>query len=213
MLLKNAIVASGLMIFTFFGVGPLSRVEDVAIKKPLSEFPMRIGEWVGVKGRFDQKVYDVLGVDDSILADFRNRDGNMVNLYVGFYQSQREGDIIHSPKNCMPGAGWKITGTDVVEIQLSDKKGDKIEAVKLRMEKGPIVSIVVYWFQSRGRFIASEYSQKLYLVIDSMTKHRTDGSFVRILAPVANGDEKAATENLIDFAALAIPHLKKHLPS
>ncbi len=209
----NSMIASAIMILTAFGTGPLNKAEDVPIKKPLSEFPMRMGEWTGVKGRFDPEIYDALGVDDSIMGDFRNPSGGLVNLYVGFYGSQREGDLIHSPKNCMPGAGWKITRTEIEDILVPGPETKKIKAIKLRLEKDGSVNIMLYWFQSRGRFIASEYGQKLYLVLDSMLKHRTDGSFVRLVAPVADGDESKALENMMKFAALIIPVLEGHLPS
>ena len=81
--------------------------------KPFSEFPLEIDQWKGQKGELDQEVYNILGVEDYILANYRKISGEMVTLYVGFYQSQKEGDIIHSPKNCMPGAGWKITDTSI----------------------------------------------------------------------------------------------------
>ena len=214
MLLKNTIVASVVMIATFLSVGPLTHVEDMAIKKPLAEFPMKVGQWQGKKDKFDDRIYKALGVDDSVLADYRNKDGDTVGLYVGFYRSQREGDIIHSPKNCMPGSGWKITNTEIEDVEVPGLENGRFKAIKLRMKKGPFVNISLYWFQSRGRFISSEYAQKLYLVIDSMTKHRTDGSFVRLITPVvAGGDEQKALNNLKEFAALIIPLLEQHLPS
>ena len=210
---KNAIIASVVMIATSFSLGFLSRVEDVAIKKPLAEFPMKVGDWMGKQGRFDEKIYDILGVDDSVLADYRNTGGEAVNLYVGFYQSQREGDIIHSPKNCMPGAGWKITRTAIDEVAGPGPEIGKIKTIKLTLKKGEMTSIVLYWFQSRGRFISSEYQQKIYLVLDSMFRRRTEGAFVRLIAPVANGDETKALDTLKAFAALVIPKLGEHLPS
>ncbi len=209
----NSIIASAIMILTALSIGSLNEAKDVPIKKPLSEFPVRVGEWSGTTGRFDPEIYEKLGVDDSILCDFRNPNGGLVNLYVGFYGSQREGDLIHSPKNCMPGAGWKITRAEIEDVLVPGPRTQKIKAVKLRLEKEGSVTIMLYWFQSRGRFIASEYGQKLYLVLDSMLKHRTDGSFVRLVAPVADGDERKALENAKNFAAMIIPILNEHLPS
>ena len=211
--LKNAIIASLVMIATAIGTGPLGRVRDVAIKKPLSEFPMKVGDWTGKRGSFDQKIYDVLGVDDSVLADYRNLAGDNVNLYVGFYESQREGDIIHSPKNCMPGAGWNVIQTRLEDIDVPGNDVGQFRAIELVLQKGESRSIVLYWFQSRGRIISSEYYQKIYLVLDSIFKGRTDGSFVRLIAPVMDGDEKAALANLKEFAVLIVPKLREYLPS
>ncbi len=211
--LRNAIIASLFMVTTAFGTGFLGKVQDVAIKKPLAEFPLTVGDWTGRQSSFDQEIYDALGVDDSVLADYRNADGDSVNLYVGFYQSQREGEIIHSPKNCMPGAGWKIVQTRLEDVDVPGNAIGKFEAIKLTLQNGESRSIVLYWFQSRGRIISSEYHEKIYLVVDSIFKGRTDGSFVRLIAPVVDGDEKAALDNLKEFAVLIFPRLGEHLPS
>lgn len=201
------------MILTMVCIRYLSHGEDIKPNKPFSAFPTKIGEWVGKEERFDEKVYDILGVDDSILCSYLRPDGRQVQLYVGFYQSQREGDLIHSPKHCMPGAGWNIIHTSLEELTIPDTNPGKIKMIKLILEKGGQRQIVLYWFQSRGRFISSEYIQKLYLIIDSIIRHRTDGSFVRLIAPVMDGDEEKALQYLKDFARLLVPILKEYIPS
>ncbi len=186
-----------------------SQTERIAPNKPFSQFPLEIGLWTGVPGELDEKVYNVLGVEDYILADYRRTTGETVNLYVGFYQSQKEGDIIHSPKNCMPGSGWNITQTGIEPVPLED--GSTIEVIRLRLEKGPHKQVVLYWFQSRGRIISSEYMEKVWLVLDSIFRNRTDGSFVRLITPVVK-DEAAALDMLKEFARNAFPHLDEHIP-
>ena len=213
MSIRRTIIASILMILTMVCIRYLSHGEDIKPNKPFSAFPTKIGEWVGKEGRFDEKVYDILGVDDSILCSYLRPDGRQVQLYVGFYQSQREGDLIHSPKHCMPGAGWNIIHTSLEELTIPDTNPGKIKMIKLILEKGGQRQIVLYWFQSRGRFISSEYIQKLYLIIDSIIRHRTDGSFVRLIAPVMDGDEEKALQYLKDFARLLVPILKEYIPS
>ena len=210
---KQTIVASIIMMLTMVFLNWLSRAEDIHPIKPLSSFPKQIGEWKGKESRFDQKIYNLLGVDDSFLCNYMTSDSKFVQLYIGFYQSQREGDLIHSPKNCMPGAGWNIVDTSIEKMDTADNKSGKMKMVKLVLQKGVQKQIALYWFQSRGRIISSEYMQKIYLVIDSVTRHRTDGSFVRLIAPVMNNDEMATVGNLKEFAALLMPFLNQHLPS
>jgi EpsI family protein len=187
----------------------VTRAEDVKILKPLSTFPTRIGEWSGRVSRFDQKVYDVLGVTDSFLCDYADPDGRQVQLYAGFYQSQREGELIHSPKNCMPGGGWNIVQTSLEELTLPNP--GKIKVIKLLLEKGSERMITLYWFQSRGRFIHSEYMEKIYLVWDAMTKNRTDGSFIRLISPIQR-DETYTVGYMKKFAEALIPILDQYLP-
>ena len=207
---QRTITIIAIMLITAMLTGFASHSERIAPNKPFSEFPLEIGQWKGVKGEMDQKVYNILGIEDYILADYRKTSRETVNLYVGFYQSQKEGDIIHSPKNCMPGAGWKITETSIETIKMDDT--ENIKAIKLLLQKGAEKQIVLYWFQSRGRIISSEYMQKIWLVIDSVTKHRTDGSFVRLISPVAV-DESTTLKVLKEFANKVYPVLNEHIPS
>lgn len=204
-----AIVA--ILVLTAVLTSIFSRSERIQPNKSFDLFPVEIGEWKGVKQNLDQEVYNILGVEDYILGNYRNRQGNRINLYVGFYQSQKEGDLIHSPKNCMPGAGWNIIKTDQETI-LFRKEQKKRKVIRLLLQKGGEKQIVLYWFQSRGRIIASEYMQKIWLVIDSMTKQRTDGAFVRLISPIITSEETANTL-LKEFAREIKPILDEYIPS
>ena len=148
------------MILTAVCVTYIGHGEDIHPNKPLSSFPTTIGQWTGIQEKFDAKIYQVLGVDDSFLANYHNPEVLNVQLYVGFYQSQREGDLIHSPKNCMPGAGWNIVDTSIETLDGVAENTRKTNVIKLVLQNGIQKQIVLYWFQSRGRTISSEYMQK-----------------------------------------------------
>ncbi len=199
------------MLLTVVITNFASQSERIRPNRPFSEFPLEIADWQGKKSELDQQVYNILGVEDYILANYRKEASGMVNLYVGFYQSQKEGDIIHSPKNCMPGAGWNIAETSIEPVEMTST-GKSINVIKLLLQKGREKQIVLYWFQSRGRIISSEYMQKIWLVIDSVTKQRTDGSFVRLISPVAV-DEQKTLQLLKEFANKVYPILDEHIPS
>lgn len=159
----------------------------------------------------NSKVYNILGVEDYIMANFSKGTGQAVNLYVGFYESQSKGDLIHSPKNCMPGAGWNIVQSSVIPIDLP--KSDKtIKIARLLLNKDGQKQVVYYWFQSRGRIISSEYMQKIWLVVDSITKNRTDGSFVRLITPVIK-NKTGAEVLLTQFADEVYPALNQFIPN
>ena len=211
--IKRSALASSLMILTMICLRYMSHGESILPEKPFSTFPTQIGEWIGKEKRFDESIYDILGVDDSFLGNYVNSDGSLIQLYVGFYRSQRQGNLIHSPKNCMPAAGWNTVKTTIQELIPGNYNSEKIKMVRLILEKDTQRQIVMYWFQSRGRFIASEYMQKVYLVIDSITRHRTDGAFVRLSAPVMNGDEEKASKDIRNFVELLLPILQEYLPS
>ncbi len=210
---RHTFTASILMVLCAVFLNYINHPEDIQPNKPFSTFPKKIGEWTGKEERFDEKINDILGVDDYILGNYYSTNGKRINLYVGFYQSQREGDLIHSPKHCLPGAGWNIIENTIEELNISESGSRKMKLIKLIIRKGDRKQIVLYWFQSRGRIISSEYTQKIYLVIDSVLKHRTDGSFVRLMAPLEDGDEAAALGRLNDFTRLLLPILNEYIPS
>ncbi len=207
---KKTIIIIAILLTTAVVTTFASHSERIAPNKPFSEFSLSIGPWQGKTNKMDQRVYNILGVEDYIMADFYKTSGEMVNLYVGFYQSQSEGDIIHSPKNCMPGAGWNIVQTKVIPVDFPSS-GGTIKAIQLLLVKGGQKQVVLYWFQSRGRIIASEYMQKIWLVVDSIIKNRTDGSFVRLISPVIK-DELTTVNLLKEFADKVYPLLNEHIP-
>ena len=210
---KRSAVILGMMLVTMVILSLVHHSEEIKPNKPFDTFPMEIGPWQGTPENFSEQIYDVLGVDDSILATYRSSTGGSIHLYVGFYQSQKEGELIHSPKNCLPGSGWNITKTAIVPINVSvNNEKLIIDAIRLWLEKGPQKQIVLYWFQSRGRIISSEYMQKIWLVIDSITKRRTDGSFVRFIAPV-EGSEAETIERMKGFIREVFPYLVEYIPS
>ena len=209
--IRHTVTACVIMALTLVLHNYVSQAEAVPSTTPLSTFPTQIGEWKGNSDRFDNKIYEVLGVDDSFLANYFGPDNRLIQLYVGFYGSQREGDIIHSPRNCMPGGGWNITRTTDKTLSIGD--GGEATVRQLLLEKGKQKQIVLYWFQSRGRIISSEYSQKIYLVMDAIFRNRTDGSFVRLITPVVDDDEETAAAAIERFGERLIPLLSNYIPS
>ncbi len=213
MSLKHTLSISIVMVLTMIFTGFVNRSEDVPVVKSLSTFPRTIGNRIGTEAYFDQEIYDKVGVDDSFLCQYTGPDLIPIQLYIGYYRSQREGDLIHSPKNCMPGSGWKVAETSIVDLDIPGEAYKNPKAIRLLLQNGNQKLLALYWFHSRGRIISSEYLQKIYLVIDSITRHRTDGSFVRLIAPVSGKDESGALTELKQFAETLVPILNRYLPS
>jgi EpsI family protein len=211
MLITRSIITALLILGGAVSLQFLSVSEQAPPRKGFAEFPRNIGPWQGKESRFDDAVYDILGVEDSFLAGYMAPENRYVQLYIGYYESQRKGDLIHSPKNCMPGAGWKIVHTDYTDVPRTD--GPPAKVIKLTLQNGKHKQLMLYWFHSRGRVIASEYWQKIYLVWDSITRHRTDGSFVRLISPMVDGKEDQALNTLVDFAEALFPLLNDYIPS
>ena len=209
--LKNTLVVCVIMILTMASLSYFKEPKEMPLKKPFSAFPNRIDNWTGEVKYFDDQIYEILGVDDSLLFTFTNSEGKTLQLYIGYYRSQVEGDLIHSPKNCMPGAGYDIVKILHEAITFPDNK--KKEVNKLFLTSGDKKMVALYWYQSRGRIIASEYMQKILLVYDSITRRRTDGSFVRLTAFAEDDNTDEVVDMLKNFSERLSPILDDFIPS
>ncbi len=210
---KKTLIVAAIMLAAMGILRYASHSEAIHPNKPFSAFPKTIGQWQGKELHFSDTIYQVLGVDDSFLANYSHPDGSHIQLYIGFYQSQKEGDLIHSPKHCLPGSGWKIVKNERVRLGLEKGSRKESRVIKLNTRnQRQSQQVVLYWFHSRGRIISSEYWQKIYMVWDSIMRNRTDGSFVRLISPVVGEDEKQTTKKLKRFARELIPILDQYIP-
>jgi exosortase D (VPLPA-CTERM-specific) len=191
-------------------IGHAATTEAVTLREPLGNLSTQIGQWSGrPTAKFDDRIIAKLGVDEYLSRFYHNPNRQEIQLYVGYYQSQREGDTIHSPRNCLPGSGWQPvkSGRSVISVGA----GDPIEVKRYVIQKGLEKQVVLYWYQSHGRVIASEYWAKIYLVIDAIRMSRTDGALVRVISPVVDS-EKTAELYAEDFVKDLLPLLNRHLP-
>ena len=182
--------------------------ERTVDRAPLAALPHELNGWQGRDARpFADDVVALLGVDDYIHRTYVNESGAPVSLYAGYYGSQRQGDTIHSPQNCLPGAGWRpISATTVT---LLSPRGE-VSVNQYVIQKGLDKQVVLYWYQGRGRVVANEYRNKLLMMWDAATKRRTNGGLVRVIAPVVPGNDAARDAAL--FATALLPHLERLMP-
>jgi EpsI family protein len=176
---------------------------------------MTLGDWQGRNGPpLDDKVLAVLKPDDYTIRDYF-RGNEYAGLYIGYHGSQRQGDTIHSPLNCLPGAGWIPTIVGRTEIVAPDESGRdrRLLVNRVVIEKGLDRQLVVYWYQSHGRVTASEYWGKFYTVVDAIRLARTDAALVRVVVPMQEGDAGAADRAAVSLVQALFPQLPRYLPS
>lgn len=196
-----------------------SKPEPAPVRSTFDRFPNRIQQWNGQSlPPIDAKVLAVLGADDYLNRVYFSPDRAAVGLYVGFYNSQRQGDSIHSPLNCLPGAGWEPLSKSAVRIPVTVREGltTEIDANRYVIQKGLDRQLVVYWYQSHGRTVASEYWSKFFLIRDAVRLNRTDAALVRVIAPIspsAEDSEMRAERQANDFIKAMFPLLPPYLPS
>lgn len=202
-----AIVAVGVLVNTWAYLG-----EAHVDRKQLKDFPEQVGDWrrSGSDTILDDATLAVLRASDYLLRDYRRADGQNANFYVGYYASQREGASYHSPLNCLPGSGWTLSEPGKVMISLPD--GSQFAANKYVIENGEYRSLMLYWYQGRGRAVASEYWGKVYTVIDSVRLRRSDGAMVRVTVPLGNSED-AALRTAVDLSTRAVAALPEFVPN
>jgi EpsI family protein len=196
------------------GMFAVSRTEVVPEARPLSGFPKQVGSWMTIQeGVVEKETMDVLRADDVLTrtyADIAHNRG--ANLFVAFFKSQRTGRAPHSPKNCLPGSGWAPSESGVDTIAIPGRP-EPIRVNRYVVSKGEDKSVVLYWYQSRNRVIASEYRAKLYLVADAIRYNRTDTALVRVVVPVLGNDTATATRTAEQFVQALFTTLHHYLPS
>jgi len=213
-LLTRAIALCLLLIATSVFLASAREAEVTVAREDFDSFPTVLGSWQSIEGPpFEQSILNVLGVDDYLTRVYYQSQQAVVSLYMGYYRSQRQGDTIHSPLNCLPGAGWEPVSEGRLRIANVDGRGRDIVVNRYLVQKGLERQLVLYWYQSRGRVVASEYTSKLYLIHDAVRMNRTDGALVRVITPVRGSDGDAApAEQLAEsFVRTIFPHLEPYL--
>jgi EpsI family protein len=185
------------------------RAEVSADRQMLAYLPSTIDGWKGFDAEpFADDVVTLLGVDDYVNRRYVRTDAPPVSVYVGYYNSQRQGDTIHSPQNCLPGAGWRPVETGRLTV------GEGPHAVDVNryvIFKGLNRQVVLYWYQGRGRVVANEYTNKALLMFDAARLGRSSGGLVRLITPVVTTTDDA-TRQVAAFARALLPQLSRHLP-
>ena len=177
---------------------------------------MQIGEWQAVVDPpLGKEILGVLGVDDYLARVYYKPNAAGVGLYLGYYGSQRQGDTIHSPQNCLPGAGWEPVSEGRLQLSNVDGAGRDITINHYIIQKGLDRNVVLYWYHGRGRVVASEYLSRALLIRDAVVTNRTNGSLVRVIVPVTRRDDGnlAPAETLAQaFVRAIFPTLDSYLP-
>lgn len=205
-----------LLVFLLVGavlINTWERAGEASVaRRDLSDFPREVGEWrqVGTDEKFDEAVEKVLRASDYLSRGYMSADQRYASFYVGYYASQRNGATYHSPLNCLPGSGWSMTSPKTIVITPSDGSAP-FEANSYVTSKGSDKFLLVYWYEGRGRRVASEYWGKIYTVIDSAKSRRSDGAMVRVLVSMGETD-KVAVKTATEFASQIAPLLSAYVP-
>jgi EpsI family protein len=198
-----------MLVSTSFYSRILAHTEQVPPAKNLSQFPESIGIWQGKEYSFDAVVLEKLGADDILNRAYRNPQGEITWLYIGYYRSQTRGDQIHSPLHCYPGSGWNPVSSEVVPVSLKDRE---IRVNRMIIQNGDEKRMVAYWYQVQNEAVANEYMQRLRLVVNAFRKNRTDGSMIRVSRSLQAENHEECWREMVGFVQNAYPLILDFLP-
>lgn len=177
-------------------------IRPVPLARPLTAFPMQLGDWIGRMGSMDEKALKVLGTEDYLIADYTNPAGESVNLYILYFpkQDSTSNQGIHSPAVCIPAGGWEIESKDLKTIQLDSNKSLTVN--RMIISKGAQKELVYYWFiQGETEFWNLDLL-KFIQAKNAIQTQTTNGALIRITTAIPERkklDEAEAT--LLSFLA------------
>jgi len=171
------------------------------LARSLDRIPIEIDGWIASPGRVPgDRELELLGATSYLSRDY-HRARRDLDLFISYYALQRAGESMHTPKNCLPAAGWEILKYDETKVPF----GDRAERInKFTIQNGDARALVLYWYQTKDRIIANEYEGKGFLLWDAMTKGRTDGAVVRIIV----ADNAEAANDALGFARAILSEMK-----
>ena len=188
------------------------RTETPVVRRPLAELPLTLGAAFRPYNdtRFSPATEEVLRASDYIMRDYI-LPPRRFNLYVGYYDSQRTGATYHSPQHCLPGSGWEMS--DGRSVEITGPAGGQIYANRYLVRQGNKRYVMLYWYQGRGRTNASEYWDKLYTIVDSISRGRSDGAMVRVMTPIYTGEsDEEAFAAVKRFSGTIADSLTEYVP-
>jgi EpsI family protein len=202
-------VTAAVLLGAFILLHSVSHGEPVVPHQPLHDLSYTVGKWSGQESPLSERIVQAVSV-----SDYTNRfyfaDGiTPIQLYVGYYGSQKTGDTIHSPKNCLPGSGWDPVHSGFTTITVAGGRHIAVNEYVIQQDQNK--QLVFYWYQGRGRVVASEYAGKFWMVADAISRNRTDGALVRLVTPI-NDNEGSARARLVGFTQDLFPQLDEIIP-
>jgi EpsI family protein len=188
----------GVTLLLLCGALAASRLNGLRESQPMAHPLATIAEQVGECQSSDdaplpERIATSLSATSYLSRSYRC-GARQMNLFIAFYANQRAGESMHSPKYCMPGGGWELMDSGRVTVSLH---GQQHEVNNYVLYRGGERLRMLYWYQGRGRVVASEYKAKVYLLWDAVRSGQTAGSIVRITTP----DGAGALERAKDLAA------------
>jgi EpsI family protein len=177
----------------------------------VTSFPAVAGQWQVLHPDPIDADITTLKADVLVSQTYLERPTNSsASLLVAWYHTQRDGaPQPHSPKFCLPGWGWRPEVSDYVTV---DTAAGAITVNRYIVVKAAQRAVVLYWYQTPWRVIASEWAEKFWVAADALRSKRTDAALVRVVVWSTPGGDDAATAAAASFTRNLYPALRNYLP-
>jgi EpsI family protein len=189
-----------------------SKTDLIPSSTPLAQMPLSIAGWTGHDLQIDADTRRVLGKGEFLSrAYMQNGHPQEIGLFIAYFPTQRTGVTMHSPQNCLPGAGWTFEASRAIDLNDANHKPHRVG--EYIVANGENRQFVIYWYQAHGRSVANEYMAKVYLVTDAMRMNRTDGALVRVSTPISPAEGPFVARDRVEtFTAQLTPLLSGYIP-
>ena len=207
-----------LLLAAFTTLHLRASVDRVPPSEPLDLLPQTMGQWSSQDVPISQDTLDILGDGRFLNRLYTNSapTGGLVeapvSLFIGYFPTQRTGQSIHSPQNCLPGAGWSFVSSEKIYLQGPTFKNYAVGEYVIA--NGTAKQVVLYWYLAHGRSIANDYVAKAYMMADAIRYNRTDGALVRLVTPLEPNESFATAQaRVVKFADRLVPALPRFIPN
>jgi exosortase D (VPLPA-CTERM-specific) len=180
-------------------------------RQSFDTFPMKIGQWEGTRAYLSEEVLRSLWADDYVCASFKKKGSDdIIHVFIPYYNYQQTQHTAHAPQSCLLGGGWTLISSYLYPINVQN---GKINVMVMSLEKGDQLMLGSYFFLGRSRVVTSPFKNKFYLLLDTLTKKRSDGALIRVeLIPSDNGHLTNANTELASFISQLWPVLHTYVP-
>jgi len=198
--------AYGLLVNVSVGRLP----ETIPERESFAQFPLVINERDFYPDVLQDNFLAILDPHDYIIGDYIGNSKVPINLYMAYYESQREGSLVHSPSECLPAGGWTVLSEEVISLAQFALEGHAIRSV---IEKDGHSLLVYYWINHQNKNYTKTTDVYLSLIKRMLLDGRTDGTLVRLIIPITeDSNEKASENELRKFINDLKPVLPRFLP-
>jgi EpsI family protein len=213
---RYGIVLAGCLILVLqASASRMLKIDEQSIGIPgLHNLPWQLGSWnATTEGSIGEDVTAYLKPDEYILREYVDqRNGTPISLFVAYFKSLQNTYGPHSPRICLPGAGWLVKSETIANVAVPGRP-QSIPVNEFTMEKGNASILVLYWYQNDRDTWAQEFHAKLRLLPDLIRYRRTDVSLVRLVKPLGGASRNSELDQSLEFTRIVYPMLATRFAS